>query len=203
MVITPEITKTPKKRKNKKPPSLSKNTHWGALALISLLTLIGYLLIVSEAAAHGLETQKLTEALYAPVAKAEPEKQQSPTPDPIVPVKALSSPIGGSQNEARIREIAKEMGLTKEQTDRAVKIGYCESGLVPKQSQNRYSKDHPEWGVKKGDQELSFGIFQIHIPSNRNVTVEKAMNVDWASRWALTKMKNGYWRLWTCNKLIN
>lgn len=34
------------------------------------------------------------------------------------------------------------------------------------QSQLRYPKDNPKWGVKAGDQELSFCTFQIHAPAH-------------------------------------
>lgn len=34
------------------------------------------------------------------------------------------------------------------------------------QSQLRYPKDRPDWGVKAGDQELSFCFFQIHAPAH-------------------------------------
>lgn len=34
------------------------------------------------------------------------------------------------------------------------------------QSKERYQEDKPHWGVKKGEQELSFCIFQIHEPAH-------------------------------------
>jgi hypothetical protein len=34
------------------------------------------------------------------------------------------------------------------------------------QSKERYPKDRPEYGVKAGDRELSFCIYQIHAPAH-------------------------------------
>ena len=42
----------------------------------------------------------------------------------------------------------------------------AESKLVMQQSRERYPKDRPEYGVKAGDRELSFCIFQIHSPAH-------------------------------------
>lgn len=36
------------------------------------------------------------------------------------------------------------------------------------QSNLRYQKDRPEYGVKAGDRELSFCMFQIHEPAHKN-----------------------------------
>lgn len=42
----------------------------------------------------------------------------------------------------------------------------AESKLIMQQSKERYLKDRPEYGVKAGDRELSFCIFQIHAPAH-------------------------------------
>ena len=34
------------------------------------------------------------------------------------------------------------------------------------QSQLRYPEDRPDWGVKAGDQEKSYCVFQIHAPAH-------------------------------------
>ena len=48
----------------------------------------------------------------------------------------------------------------------AVAVAMAESGLSMVQSKERYQEDKPHWGVKKGDQELSFCYFQIHAPAH-------------------------------------
>lgn len=68
------------------------------------------------------------------------------------------------------------------------------------QSEARYTADHPEWGVKAGDREQSYGLAQIHIPSNRGVTRAQASDADYALDFMARHMAAGeYWR-WSCLK---
>ena len=62
--------------------------------------------------------------------------------------------------KAYIRKVFHEEPIT------AVAIGMAESQLSMVQSEERYQEDKPHWGVKEGDQELSFCIFQIHAPAH-------------------------------------
>ena len=48
----------------------------------------------------------------------------------------------------------------------AVRVAFQESRLKMVQSNERYQEDKPHWGVKAGDRELSFCIFQIHLPAH-------------------------------------
>lgn len=186
MIITPEVPKiTTKKRKNKKPPSLSKNTHWGALALISLLTLIGYLLIVSEAAAHGLETQKLTEALQAPVAKVEPEKPQPPTVAPAPSPKETPVPTDKEAMKKYIISVFTKAGYKDPQF--AVRVAMCESGLN-------------ESAI--GDGGKSYGLWQWHLPSHPSITKEQALDPVWATERAAKYFVAGSENLWTCARML-
>lgn len=173
---------TPKIKKQK----LSKNTHWGAIALLTLLTLIGYLLIVSEAAAHGIDL-KPTEAVYAPTTKQEPQKPQSTTPAPKPAPQTKSSPLTASQQEveALIRRIAGEMGFGD--ADFLVRLARCESGLRPN---------------ALGDHGQSRGLFQIYRPAHPTVTDEQAYNPEWAIRWTINKINAGGVNIWTCTRLI-
>ncbi len=65
------------------------------------------------------------------------------------------------------------------------------------QSEMKYSRDRPEWGVKKGDQELSYGVAQIHLPSS-HVTYEQAIDVDFSLRYLAKEIKNGHSYWWSC-----
>ena len=68
------------------------------------------------------------------------------------------------------------------------------------QSGARYTADHPEWGVKKGDRELSFGLAQIHLPANEGITRAQAIDPDSALDFMAKHMSDGgYWR-WSCLK---
>lgn len=70
------------------------------------------------------------------------------------------------------------------------------TGSTTIQSYSRYTRDHPEWGVKKGDRELSFGLSQIHLPSHPEVTYEQAIDPVFAINFLaknLSKKKCGIW----------
>ena len=49
----------------------------------------------------------------------------------------------------------------------AVEVAWHESEYVMTQSNHRYEKDRPDWGVRAGDRERSFCIFQIHEPAHK------------------------------------
>ena len=77
-------------------------------------------------------------------------------------------------------------------------LAMCESSLNPTvQSRLRYKKDHPQWGVKKGDRELSFGLFQIHLPDNPSITKDEALDPYFAIEWAAIKFKDDP-AIWAC-----
>ena len=50
-------------------------------------------------------------------------------------------------------------------------VAYAESELEMIQSREKYPKDRPDWGVKAGDQERSFCIFQLHEPAHHATAV--------------------------------
>ena len=66
------------------------------------------------------------------------------------------------------------------------------------QSGLHYTKDHPEWGVKKGDRELSFGLVQIHLPSHPSVSYEEATNSDYSIRFLARGLSEGRGSQWSC-----
>lgn len=77
----------------------------------------------------------------------------------------------------------------------------CETGHTfdPKQqSFATYKRDRPEYGVKKGDRELSFGLAQIHLPANPTITRAQAEDPDFALQFLAKGLNAGeYWR-WSC-----
>jgi hypothetical protein len=78
----------------------------------------------------------------------------------------------------------------------------CESNnIVDVQSKHRYKKDNPKWGVKAGDQELSFGLAQIHLPSWNGITHEQAIDPHFALNFLAEKLSEGKGNLWTCYKM--
>lgn len=76
----------------------------------------------------------------------------------------------------------------------------CENGWQNSQSQMRYTKDHPEWGVKKGDRELSFGLVQIHLPAHPDITQKQAQNYNFALDFLAKNLAQGHGSMWTCFK---
>ena len=50
-------------------------------------------------------------------------------------------------------------------------MAYAESQLEMIQSRERYPEDRPDWGVKAGDTELSFCVFQLHQPAHHATAV--------------------------------
>lgn len=67
------------------------------------------------------------------------------------------------------------------------------------QSRLHYTRDHPEWGVKKGDRELSFGVSQIHLPTAPDVSLEEATNMDFSIKYLAREISLGHASRWSCN----
>lgn len=76
-----------------------------------------------------------------------------------------------------------------------------QSGIKYTQSQ---VENHPEWGVSVGEYERSFGLAQIHLPDNKNVTYEQATDPDFSIRYMASEMSKGRYTKWSCyTKLKN
>lgn len=71
---------------------------------------------------------------------------------------------------------------------------------IDKQSTLRYSKDHPNWKVKKGDRELSYGLSMIHLPSHPKITREQAINPEFALNFMAQNLSVGNAEMWSCYK---
>ena len=52
-----------------------------------------------------------------------------------------------------------------------------------------------------GDQNSSFGLFQINLPSHPEVTKEQALDPVWAVEWSAKKFKKNP-RIWTCYNMF-
>jgi len=76
----------------------------------------------------------------------------------------------------------------------ATSIVKCESGFVPQQSKIL---------TKEGTIEESFGVWQINLPHNPEVSKEQAMDIKWSTAWSLEKLKNGKASLWSCYTKTN
>lgn len=78
---------------------------------------------------------------------------------------------------------------------------YCESKYQNVQSNVFYSTDYPVWGVKEGDQELSFGACQIHLPSHPNITKEQAEDPKFCIEFMAKEFAKGNAWKWACHKI--
>lgn len=54
-----------------------------------------------------------------------------------------------------------------------------------------------------GDGGNSFGVFQIHLPSHPQITKEQALNPFWNINWAIDRMVEGKWKMWSCWKKLS
>lgn len=73
------------------------------------------------------------------------------------------------------------------------------------QSFHRYNEGqirrNPTWGVV-GEREKSYGLVQIHLPSNPHVTYEQAIDPDFAIEFLAQGIADGYASRWSCYKMI-
>lgn len=80
-----------------------------------------------------------------------------------------------------------------------VQIVKCESYFDPTiQSIDTYNQDYPNWEVKKGDRELSFGLVQIHLPSHPEITKAEALDPDFSLNYLAYHLSLGQESMWTC-----
>ncbi len=66
------------------------------------------------------------------------------------------------------------------------------------QSSLVYDRDHPEWGVVKGEREKSFGYCQIHLPSHPDVTYEQAIDPEFCAEFMAKKFSENRQSEWMC-----
>lgn len=120
---------------------------------------------------------------------------------PLEPARATETPKSDDRDiRPLIAHYAQKYGVNEEIMRFTVS---CETGGTfdaSIQSGARYGRDHPEWSVKKGDRELSYGLAQIHMPSNPGVTIAQATDPDYALDFMARSMAAAeYWR-WSCLK---
>lgn len=79
----------------------------------------------------------------------------------------------------------------------------CEDGSLDPtmQSQRYYQKDIETWHVKQGDQELSYGLAMIHLPSWPDISVDQATDPDFSLDFLAQKLSQGKGSLWTCYRI--
>lgn len=128
-----------------------------------------------------------TEVYNEPVKTVEAIKVELP----IEPVKAVSD------FPALIEKYAQEFQVSRALITELIILenGKWDETL---QSYHRYATDRPEWGVKAGDRERSFGLAQIHLPSHPNITYEQATDGDFSIRFIAKAISEGRGSQWSC-----
>ena len=101
----------------------------------------------------------------------------------VIPVE----PILHDQPES-IREIILREASVLPSPLLALEIATCESNLNPE---------------AVGDAGMSRGIWQIHKKYWPEITDEQAFDPVWSTKWAIGKMKENKYSLWTCYKIVS
>lgn len=136
-----------------------------------------------------------------------PQSQAVSVEEPVVvqltmaeTLQPLSLPERRVLVREKINQLTKEAGIEHKAEEVYTTIAKCENiSLEPTlQSGHRYKSDNPKWGTKAGDQELSFGLVMIHLPSHPDVTKEQAQDPDFALRWMVDEFAQGHEWQWTC-----
>jgi len=65
-------------------------------------------------------------------------------------------------------------------------------------SECRYKFSDPKRNIVKGEQEMSYGLAQIHLPDHPNVTYEQATNPDFALKFLAENLSAGKGSMWSC-----
>lgn len=116
---------------------------------------------------------------------------------PDLIAKTVQTPVKIDSIDAMVYKYAAQYNVSP---SLMFKIINCENvNRIPTlQSGLRYTRDHPEWGVKAGQRELSYGIVQIHLPSHPTVTYEQATDPDFSIHFLAKGLVDGV--SWSCNR---
>lgn len=107
-------------------------------------------------------------------------------------VQSISQPKAESNSTSTIKSYIEEEAIKKGVDPKlATSISNCESGFIPRQS---------DCVTKEGKREDSWGVWQINLQHNPEVTREQAMDIKWSTEWSLNKLKQGKASLWSCYK---
>lgn len=86
-----------------------------------------------------------------------------------------------------IYEKAEEEGVDG---DVLAHIAWCETQFYNVQSIQHYDFSDPKLGIYAGEQERSYGIYQISAP-HHGVTEQQALDAKYSTDWAVEQVKNG------------
>ena len=103
------------------------------------------------------------------------------TPNPVI---VKEEPLS---NKDLLWKIGKEKGLNQQTLIQIERVITCESSWNP---------------ASIGDFNHSFGLVQIHIPSNPSITKEQALDPTFALNFITDKFIQGHQKMWSCYRIL-
>lgn len=104
------------------------------------------------------------------------------TPNPVI---VKEEPLS---NKDLLWKIGKEKGMSQQTLIQIERVINCESSW----NQNAV-----------GDNGFSFGLVQIHIPSNPSITKEQALDHTFALNFITDEFLKGHQKRWSCFRILN
>lgn len=93
--------------------------------------------------------------------------------------------------EQMIRRLAEEANF--KWPDYLVKLAKCESSLNPNTTNDK--NNNPSHSKDRG-------LYQINNYWHSEVTDAQAYNAEWATKWTMNRINNGYQHEWACDRII-
>lgn len=145
-----------------------------------------------------------TSALIPPLltlARTPPPIPELPSAMAVIALKtdtvAPEEPVKGEEAiPDKIKRYAQKYGVSEQTLTAMVS---CETGGTfdpDLQSLSQYTRDHPEWGFKKGDREDSWGLAQIHLPAHPHISRDEATDPDFALEFLALNLARGKQSMW-------
>lgn len=146
---------------------------------------IGFMLIIPWTVAV---TQY--QALAQPVTyERAPQEAQN---EPVTVVKEKVIKVDEkAKYQAYARKQAKANGVSVRWIMFAINVESANTWNPEIQSNVKYNFSDQNRGIIKGEQEISFGLSQIHLPDNPNISKEKATDPYYAIDFLIKETKNG------------
>lgn len=169
-------------------------THTVATAAATSLAVVSSLISMLPAPQYALPAAavvlSIPQTSHAEVAIPFQEPPQSPLPVPLgeeairLMIKAYASKYGVSEG-LMLSTVSCETSGTFDPTIR---------------SRALYTFSDPKLGIHIGEQEQSYGLAQIHLPANPDVTIDQAKDPDFALDFMAKHLAKGETWRWTCIK---
>lgn len=181
-----------------------RTTHMSKLASVTVMT--KKIIILALAVIVGLLIMvyppTVTSGQNDQVQPDEPSDIQTPvsTPPPVE-IKKVEEVVTGKKYDNLVRKYSQQYGVSYNLMDAIID---CENRDRDTTLQSYHVYDtgkvarNPSWGVIVGERERSFGLVQIHLPSNPDITHAQAIDPDFAIEFLAKSISQGYASRWSC-----